>query len=158
MLEEQRKQTYKQMLQKQKGFLFTIFASSVILSALLIAAFVAFVFKLGFFQHNSQSFGAKVTVEGSKTLKDTLPVSPQLSLESLKQVLGSDILYLKQLGLFISDSLGWQKKEDLVQPFQSYLSTVEWARKKRSDDRLRYDVFTADEEEDDEVTTLVMKA
>jgi hypothetical protein len=36
------------MLSKQKGFLFAIFASSILLSTLFIFSFVAFVFKMGF--------------------------------------------------------------------------------------------------------------
>lgn len=45
---EQRRKTYIQMISKQKGFLFAIFVSSILLSALFIFSFVAFVFKLGF--------------------------------------------------------------------------------------------------------------
>ena len=36
------------MISQQKGFLFAIFASSIVLSAIFILSFVAFVFKLGF--------------------------------------------------------------------------------------------------------------
>ena len=36
------------MVSQQKGFLFAIFASSVVLSAIFILSFIAFVFKLGF--------------------------------------------------------------------------------------------------------------
>lgn len=40
------------MITKQKGFLFAIFGGSIILSVLLIASFMAFVFKFGFAQNN----------------------------------------------------------------------------------------------------------
>jgi len=36
------------MISQQKGFFFAIFASSIILSALLILSFMAFVFRMGF--------------------------------------------------------------------------------------------------------------
>jgi hypothetical protein len=43
------------MIQSQKGFFFTIFAASVLLSTLLILSFVAFVFKFGFSQPDPYS-------------------------------------------------------------------------------------------------------
>lgn len=44
------RRTYEQMVESQKGFLVAIYASSVILATLLIGCFVAFIFKMGFFQ------------------------------------------------------------------------------------------------------------
>ena len=40
------------MISQQKGFLFAIFASSLVLSAIFILSFVAFIFKLGFTKPN----------------------------------------------------------------------------------------------------------
>jgi len=52
MIEEQRRKNYIQMIQSQKGFFFAIFASSIIISTLLIISFTVFVFKFGFTQPN----------------------------------------------------------------------------------------------------------
>ena len=51
-IQQQRKRTYIQMISQQKGFLFAIFASSLVLSAIFILSFVAFIFKLGFTKPN----------------------------------------------------------------------------------------------------------
>ena len=48
LIEEQRRKNYIHMLQSQKGFFFAIFASSIIISTLLIISFTVFVFKFGF--------------------------------------------------------------------------------------------------------------
>jgi len=41
------RRTYAQMIVKQKGFFFAIFVCSVLLSALLIMSFMAFIFRFG---------------------------------------------------------------------------------------------------------------
>lgn len=51
-IKAQRRKTYIQMISQQKGFLFAIFASSLVLSAIFILSFVAFIFKLGFTKPN----------------------------------------------------------------------------------------------------------
>ena len=52
IIEEQRRKNYIQMIQSQKGFFFAIFASSFVISTLLIISFTVFVFNFGFTQPN----------------------------------------------------------------------------------------------------------
>ena len=64
---EARRKTYIQMLQKQKGFLFAIFVSSILLSAVFIFSFVAFVFKLGFTKPDPLQGNQSYSVFGNST-------------------------------------------------------------------------------------------
>lgn len=50
---QRRNQTYRQMVNSQRGFFFGLYASSILLSAILIGLFAAFVFKIGYFQAES---------------------------------------------------------------------------------------------------------
>lgn len=97
---EQRRKTYIQMISKQKGFLFAIFVSSILLSALFIFSFVAFVFKLGFSKPDPLQGNQNYSVFGNSTSPGW---TGYLNSSMIHQLLGDEQKYFRSFPELISD-------------------------------------------------------
>ena len=101
--EKQRKETYTKMISSQKGFFVSIFASSFLLSTVLIVAFVAALFKLGFEKPNPFIAATNFSLVGfvSKHLSQafwmTPPWSGKLSLGAIHDLVSQEVQPLRNL-------------------------------------------------------------
>jgi hypothetical protein len=89
---EQRKKTYIQMISKQKGFLFAIFACSILISTLFIFSFVAFVFKMGFTKPDPMQANLSFTLFGNSTNPGW---TGYLNSNIIQQLMLDDLKYLR---------------------------------------------------------------
>jgi hypothetical protein len=98
------------MISKQKGFFFGIFASSVLVSSLLIISFVATVFRLGFVQPDPQNVSSNYdlihTISGhlQNSSWETPGWSGKLSIGAIHDLLAEETKFFKNLTRLVYDS------------------------------------------------------
>jgi hypothetical protein len=97
-----RKRTHMLMLAKQKGFYFAIFASSILLSAILIISFMTFVFRYGI-SPNKINGGSNYDLiynfqtKFTNSTWETKDWTGSFSFGSISSLLNQETMYFKNL-------------------------------------------------------------